>query len=126
MKKYTLTQVYRTDKDKDGKPLVSKTGKAYAKCNIKVEEHGDKWLSGFGNAGNQAWVAGDQVQLMVSEKEFNGSVYLQYEVPKAEDLLAARVSALELDMLNVKKSLAGTPAAPSKETKIEEIPDIDF
>lgn len=111
--KITLTRVFATDKNKDGTPLMSKLGKPYSKMSIKCVEHGDKWLSGFKGKENEFWKEGDQVDVIVKQ---NGE-FLNYDVPKAEDKLAMRVSALEVEVLNLKNGLARgssaqfTPAA---------------
>ena len=122
--KVTLTKVYASDKDKNGNPLVSKTGKPYKKMSIKCVEHGDKWLSGFEGRDNANWKEGDQVEIIVKQ---NGE-YLNYDVPKAEDKLAMRVSALELEVMNLRNSLAkgntaATPkaAAPAPEYSMADI-----
>ena len=38
--------------------------------------------------------------------EFDGGQYLNFDVPKTEDKLAMRVSALEVDVMQLKNSLA--------------------
>lgn len=101
--KITLTRVFSTDKNKDGTPLMSKLGKPYSKMSIKCVEHGDKWLSGFKGRENENWKEGDQVDVIVKQ---NGD-FLNYDVPKAEDKLAMRVSALEVDVMQLKNALAG-------------------
>jgi hypothetical protein len=100
--KITLTRVFATDKNKDGTPLMSKLGKPYSKMSVKCVEHGDKWLSGFKGKENEFWKEGDQVDVIVKQ---NGD-FLNYEVPKAEDKLAMRVSALEVEVMQLKNSLA--------------------
>jgi hypothetical protein len=105
--KITLTKVFTTDKKKDGTPLISKAGKPYSSMSIKCVEHGEKWLSGFKGKENEFWKEGDQVDVIIKP---NGE-YLNYEVPKAEDKLAMRVSALEVDVMQLKNSLARTGSA---------------
>lgn len=105
--KITLTRVFSTDKNKDGTPLMSKLGKPYSKMSVKCVEHGDKWLSGFKGRENEHWKEGDQVDVIVKQ---NGD-FLNYEVPKAEDKLAMRVSALEVDVMQLKNALASKGVA---------------
>lgn len=105
--KVHLTKVYASDKDKNGNPLVSKTGKPYTKLAIKCVEHGDKWLSGFQNSTNKGWAEGNEVDIIVKP---NGE-YLNFDTPKAEDMLSARVSALEVEVLALRNALAGTSKA---------------
>ena len=101
--KATLTKVYTSDKDKNGVPFIAKaSGRPYSKMSIKCVEHGDKWLSGFKGKENEFWKEGDVVDIIVKQ---NGE-YLNYDVPKAEDKLAMRVSALEVDVMQLKNSLA--------------------
>ena len=101
--KVTLTRVFTTDKNKDGTPLVAKaTGKPYSKMSIKCVEHGDKWLGGFKNRENENWKEGDQVDIIVKQ---NGD-FLNYEVPKAEDKLAMRVSAVEVEVMQLRNAVA--------------------
>jgi len=132
--KITLTRVFSTDKNKDGTPLMSKLGKPYSKMSVKCVEHGDKWLSGFKGRENENWKEGDQVDVIVKQ---NGD-FLNYEVPKAEDKLAMRVSSVEVDIMNIKNMIAKlggtativvTPAtsAPSNNPAAEDFPsDIPF
>ena len=124
--KITLTRVFATDKNKDGTPLMSKLGKPYSKMSIKCVEHGDKWLSGFKGKENEFWKEGDQVDVIVKQ---NGD-FLNYDVPKAEDKLAMRVSAIEVDIMNLKNAVPKmggtvtvvTPAAPASNPSIEDEP----
>lgn len=101
--KITLTRIFISDKNKDGTPLMSKLGKPYSKMSVKCVEHGDKWLSGFKGKENEFWKEGDQVYVILKQ---NGD-FLNYEVPKAEDKLAMRVSAIEVDIMQLKNALAG-------------------
>ncbi|RTL06174.1 hypothetical protein EKK58_06040 [Candidatus Dependentiae bacterium] len=113
MEKITITKAYRQDKDKEGKPLMTKAGKPYAKLALKTKEYGEAtWLSGFSNKTNEKWTEGSVVEVTVTKQERDGKVFYNFETPKAEDVLAARVSALELDVLNLKKALASN--SPTK------------
>jgi len=100
--KITLTRVFVTDKNKDGTPLMSKLGKPYSKLSVKCVEYGDKWLSGFKGRENENWKEGDQVDVIVKQ---NGD-FLNYEVPKAEDKLAMRVSAIEVEIMQLRNAVA--------------------
>lgn len=79
MEKITLTKVFRTDKDKQGNPLKSSKGVPYTRLNVKSQEHGDKYISGFGNKENANWKEGDTVEVIIKQ---NGE-YLNFEMPKA-------------------------------------------
>lgn len=95
--KVKLTQVYRTRTDKDGNELVNRNGKPYTRVSIKTEQHGDKWLSGFGNKENSSWDKGDEVEIIVEEK----GQWLNFKTPpntvtrQEFEALEKRVAALE-------------------------------
>lgn len=91
MEKLTLTTVKRFDKDKDGKLLKTKDGRAYTKLSIKAKEYGDKWLSGFGGFWNEDWAEGMVVGATV---EKNGE-FLNVRKPDPIKELENRVSKLE-------------------------------
>lgn len=88
--KLTLTKVYRSDKDKEGKPLVGKFG-PYTKLAVKANEFGEKWLSGFSKPWNEKWNEGDVVEAEVEEK----GEYLNLKEADPLKALTARVLALE-------------------------------
>lgn len=96
MEKLTITRVFRSDKDKEGKPLKTKDGRAYEKIAIKTKEYGDKWLSGFGSNWNGSWKEGDIIQVDV---EANGE-YLNIKKPDPIAALEKRVELLEREVFN--------------------------
>ena len=81
MQKYKLQKIARFTTNKDGEALKTKDGRPYTSVTIKVAEHGDKWISGFGNAVNANWRDGDEVELIITPK----GEYLNFSMPKAED-----------------------------------------
>lgn len=91
MEKVIITKVFRTDTDKAGAKLMSKAGKPYTKCNIQTQQHGERYLSGFGNKTNENWKAGDEVEIKITQ---NGE-WLNYETPKAEDLQKNEIELLK-------------------------------
>lgn len=78
--KVTLTGVWHNATNKDGKPFISKKGKPYERCSIKTQEHGDRYLSGFGNKTTKGWNVGDAVEIIVEE---SGN-FLNFSLPKEE------------------------------------------
>ena len=58
--KVKLTRVSRNNK-------TSKGGKDYVSLGIQTEQHGDKWINGFGNNFNKDWKQGDEVEIEVVE-----------------------------------------------------------
>jgi len=95
MEKVIITKVFRTDTDKAGAKLINKNGKEYTKCNIQTKQHGEKYLSGFGNKTNENWKIGDEVEIIVKTVVSNGTEYLNYETPKAEDLQKNEIEVLK-------------------------------
>lgn len=89
--KVTLTKVYRTTKSKDGKPLTTKQGKAYERVSIKTQEHGDKWLSGFGASWNEGWNEGDTINVNVEQ----AGQYLNFSKVDPMEDIEARLARLE-------------------------------
>lgn len=91
--KYTIIEISRKDKNKDGKPYINKNGNAYERLGIKVKEepYVGKWLSGFTADWNIGWKAGDVVDIKV---EPNGE-YLNFSKVDRLDNLEARIERLE-------------------------------
>lgn len=90
--KLTLTKIHISDKDKDGKPFISKKdGKPYSKIGVLTQEYGKRWLSGFVAPWNAFWKEGDTVDADVEE---NGQ-YLNLKKPDPLKRLEERVSILE-------------------------------
>ena len=112
IEKVILTQVYITDKDKQGNNLVNKWGKPYKKIAIKCNEFEEKWLSSFLNSDfdpRNAWKSGHTVKIIVEER----GEYLNFRLPSQVDYLESRVKELEKVVF------------PKGETKIEDIPIIE-
>ena len=73
--KITITAVSRKQR------TSARTGKPFTSLGLKTQEHGEKWLSGFGNVDNADWKAGDTVEVEIEEK--NG--YLNFSTPKKDN-----------------------------------------
>lgn len=119
MNKITITRVFTSDKSKEGVPFKTKDGKPYTKLALKCVEYGESWLSGFQNARNANWKEGDTVEVLITTQTGkDGKTYYNFSVPKTEDLLADRVSKLELWQLQVTAALAksGVLGAQAKES----------
>jgi hypothetical protein len=92
--KQTLTFVARYTKDKMGNPLMTKTGKPYVSIRVKTNEHGDKFISGFGNAQNENWKVGDEVEMDIEQK----GEYLNFTMPKPTDVLKGDLETVKIDI----------------------------
>lgn len=77
--RYIITKIYRNTKDKNNNPLKTKDGRPYERVAIQVDsdEHGGKYISGFGNARNKNWQVGEEININVVQ---NGQ-YLNFEMP---------------------------------------------
>ena len=105
--KVKIEKIYRSDKKKDGTPLVNKDGKPYEKLSIKTDQHGDKWVGGFVNIATGKWKEGDEVEIEVTQ---NGD-WLNFKTgksgsfggvsQKAFDELSQRVAQIENTLLGM-------------------------
>ena len=86
----TITQISRKER------TSARTGKPYTSLGLRVQEYGEKWLSGFDNAQTKGWKAGDTVEITIEEK--NG--YLNFSVPKTADRPAAPANGGSAEVIN--------------------------
>jgi len=86
--KLVIEKLTRTDKNKEGQPLVNKQGKSYTRLSICA---GGVWYSAFGGTWNDSWKVGDTIEVKVTE---NGQ-YKNIEAPKATDSLEANIKDLQ-------------------------------
>src|SRR3990167_3671552 len=103
----TITKTYRTDKDKEGKPLMTKgstdrPSRPYTRLAIKTKEHGDKWLSGFENRETANWKEGDIVDIEITP---NGQ-YLNFKTLSQEDKMWKEINRQAGEIHNLKKQMA--------------------
>lgn len=113
--KVKLTTVYHADKDRNTKkPYISKEGNPYSKISIKTEQHGDKWLSGFGNTANYFWRKGDIVEIEITEN--NGFLNFSNE----STMLDRMMKAMEIRIMKLERSLNKKVEAG------EAVGDVDF
>jgi hypothetical protein len=118
MQEYILTKVTRYTTDKAGQPLKTKDGRPYTRVNIQTQEHGQKWLSGFGSNTNVNWKEGDKVELIVKE---NGE-YLNFSEPKKTDLVDEKLEQILNKLTTISltlNSLKGLILTPDKLKELE-------
>jgi hypothetical protein len=77
----TITRITKFDKDRNGIPLSTKTGKRYTSLRFQCNEYGSRWVSGFENHDNKDWKEGDTVDVNIEEK----GDYLNFSMPKKEN-----------------------------------------
>ena len=101
--KVTITNIARFTTNKDGEPLKTKDGRPYTSLRMQVQEHGDKWLSGFGNQVNAGWQKTDMVDVEIEEKKVGENTYLNFKTPKdggnSEIMEELRKINFKLDLL---------------------------
>ena len=111
MQTLQITKIFRSWKDKQGKPYMTKDGREYERLAIKTREYGDAWMSGFGNRVNSNWREGDTVEVNVDRVQKDGKEYLNFSMPNIWDTvhqLEARVGALEEAVLAPKLKVERT------------------
>ena len=122
MAKITLTKVFRSNKDKEGKELIGKNGRPYEKLGLKAQEYGDRWISGFGNRTNQNWKEGDQVEVEIEEK----GQYLNFKTIDKEEVqlnemktiltnIAVQMTTLGIKIDKIGRMLEGEKKSVSNE-----------
>ena len=103
--KVRITNISRYDKDRDGKPLKTKDGRLYTRITIQTEEYEGKQLSGFGNAENQNWQIGDEIEIIIEER--NG--YLNFRQPKRDDVIDAKLDQILAKLEGIEENLSKRP-----------------
>lgn len=79
LEKVVLTRVSHFENDKEGKPLVSRTGKPYTRCLIDLAD--GRKASGFGNKVTRGWSDGAEVEIELTQS----GDYWNFSVPKGQE-----------------------------------------
>ncbi len=86
MKTLKITKIFRTTKDKEGKPLINREGRPFERVAIKCQEYGDRWISGFGSIKTNYWSVGTEVEVKVTENaSSSGQMFLNFSLPSVWD-----------------------------------------
>ncbi len=96
IQKINVTKITGKNTKKDGTPLVNKFGKAYFLLSLTCSQHGQTWISGFGDSIPQ-W-EGKEIELDIYEEEYNGQKQLKFKVPKAEEKNSNELKSMLLDI----------------------------
>lgn len=93
----TIKKIYKgeaTFKDRTGQE------KTVAKVSIQTKEHGEgNWISTLSTKGTEVWKEGDTVEIEITEKEKDGKVYRNFNVPEPIDSrIEARLKRLEKEV----------------------------
>ena len=83
-----------------------------------TREHGEKWLSGFGNKDNAGWNVGDDVEIDVEQK----GEYLNFSTPKNTNGTDKPTASTSADIAWIKNTLSMKviPMLESINSKLEE------
>jgi len=105
MEKIKIAKIYHNDKNKDGKPYVSKEGKSYSVCNIYTED--GRWVSGFDNQTTKSWAVGDTVEVDITKKGDFNNFKLPAKTVGGEELkkLEDRIETLEIQIEMIYKRI---------------------
>lgn len=119
--KVEILKLYRSDKRKDGTPLITKDGRPYTKISFQCKEYGSKWLNGFGSGWNYNWKIGDIVDVDAIPYGEN----FDFRRPDPLKALELRVAELEKwrDGMEENEAIAeAIPEAPEEEIDLSQIP----
>ena len=122
-----ISYIKRETSDKQGNALKTRDNRPYTRVVIKVESKGDRFISGFGNAGNEKWSIGDEVDVTITEsdkKDSKGNAYLNFSMPKVTDKIDDKLEMILNRMVGLQLSLAKIEAylVPKKNVAEVEYP----
>lgn len=104
---------------------VNKNGENYSKINIQTDQTGTDWLSGFQTPESEVWAVGDQVELTLKEREWEGKKFFDYAIvpqkPDAIKVLTPRIEKMEKQIMAIAEKL-GMVTEPEK-TEMEKLVD---
>lgn len=98
MTKETITYLKRDTTNAAGAALIGKNGNPYTRLSIKVASKGERYISGFENAGNKDWALGQEVEMDITESttlDKKGQPYLNFTTKKPEASNAEVMQKLE-------------------------------
>ena len=94
--KLNITSVTRYDKDREGKPLMTRDNRPYTRLVIRTKEY-DKPLSGFDSIQTQNLKEGDVLEAEVEQK----GEYLNFKLPNKQDLLGKQLEELQSRVMKI-------------------------
>lgn len=115
--KVKLLKVFRNKTDKAGNPLIFKSGpkagQPYTKVTLTVDnpQYAGKYINGFENHETVLWKEGDEAEIEVTERDWQGSKFYDFKIPKKLDQnLEIRLQNIEAEITAIKQRL--TPNKP--------------
>lgn len=116
-----ITFVKRDNTDKEGNTLKTKDGRDYVRMTLKVESKGERYISGFGNAGNTGWKVGDEVDIVITEAEktdSKGQKYLNFSQPKPIDKMGDDIKQIKDDIFKILLVVRNIDANTTAKSKV--------
>src|SRR4030042_5627908 len=83
MEKVKITKIYLTNKEGQEQWVETKNGKV-RKMTIQVDKYPKQYLSGFFNLTTSRWSEGEEIEIDITKREFNGKTYLNFSLPRRE------------------------------------------
>lgn len=103
--KITITQITKSDTDKNGQPRLDKNGRPYYIVMINTKEAGKGSMFAYQGDPQLSWKVGDEKEVEVS-KTPDGK-YTNFKIPKAGAFnLAPRIATLEEKVKNIEEWMA--------------------
>lgn len=122
MENLQITKIFKSNKDKEGKPFKDKNGKPFWKVAVKFSKYGDTWYStlAFREDDPVLNLEEGQEKLFVID-ESNG--YKNFKLPTKYDVFEAKLDELNRRVRKLENNTtsAGTPV-PFPE---DDVPDIN-
>lgn len=103
MEHVTITKLFITDKNRDGKPFKDKNGKPFWKISIKTDKTGNDWYSSLAFKQDDELLQlkeGDEKLLTFTEEEG----YKNFKLPSKYDVLDAKLDELNHRVLKLERS----------------------
>lgn len=124
IQKVKISRVVIKDKDKDGNPLVTKSGKAYKRVGIQTDKTGDNWWST--NVFREEWSkeiklkAGDEALVKFDES----SGFKNFSIASKSDVLQEEFDALKDRVARIENHLSAN-GVTSAGTKVPDFKEVD-
>lgn len=80
----TITKVSVKDKNKDGQPYISKTGKPFFLVGIQTNEYAEQYLNGIMPFNPDKW-EGTKQDLITFDEEYKGKTSRKFTLPPREN-----------------------------------------
>lgn len=91
--KITIKDLKSYDRDRDGKPYISKFEKPYKRLTITATDGRIFSMSDWNNLSAN-WKIGTEITGKVSSREYNGKTYLQFDVPNVKTAFGERLDRI--------------------------------